>query len=84
MERKKFRRQTSFLLELASASPAPANRGNASICFTEWRKTRREFDKIVIKTVLAVAGGALKVHKNENFFGFDFEFCTISMLVMHK
>jgi hypothetical protein len=27
---------------------------------------------------------ALKVHKNENFFGFDFEFCTISMLVMHK
>jgi hypothetical protein len=27
---------------------------------------------------------SLKVHKNENFFGFDFEFCTISMLVMHK
>ncbi len=26
----------------------------------------------------------LKVHKNENFFGFDFEFCTISVLVMHK
>jgi hypothetical protein len=26
----------------------------------------------------------LKVHKIENFFGFDFEFCTISMLVMHK
>ncbi len=26
----------------------------------------------------------LKVHKNENFFGFDLEFCTISMLVMHK
>jgi hypothetical protein len=26
----------------------------------------------------------LKVHKNENFFGFDFEICTISMLVMHK
>jgi hypothetical protein len=26
----------------------------------------------------------LKVHKNENFFGFDFEFCTISLLVMHK
>jgi hypothetical protein len=25
---------------------------------------------------------ALKVHKNEIFFGFDFEFCTISMLVM--
>jgi hypothetical protein len=29
-------------------------------------------------------GEILKVHKNENFFGFDFEFCTISMLVMHK
>jgi hypothetical protein len=28
--------------------------------------------------------GTLKVHKNENFFGFNFEFCTISMLVMHK
>jgi hypothetical protein len=27
---------------------------------------------------------SLKVHKNENLFGFDFEFCTISMLVMHK
>jgi hypothetical protein len=26
----------------------------------------------------------LKVHKNENFFGFNFEFCTISLLVMHK
>jgi hypothetical protein len=25
-----------------------------------------------------------KVHKNENFFGFDFEFCTISLLVMSK
>jgi hypothetical protein len=27
---------------------------------------------------------SLKVHKNENFFGFDFEFCTISLFVMHK
>ncbi len=26
----------------------------------------------------------LKVHKNENFFGFDFELCTISILFMHK
>jgi hypothetical protein len=26
----------------------------------------------------------LKVHKNENLFGFDFEFCPISLLVMHK
>jgi hypothetical protein len=27
---------------------------------------------------------SLKVHKNDNIFGFDFELCTISMLVMHK
>ncbi len=27
---------------------------------------------------------ALKVHKIENFFGFDFEICTISLLVMSK
>jgi hypothetical protein len=26
----------------------------------------------------------LQVHKNENFFAFDFEFCPISLLVMHK
>jgi hypothetical protein len=26
----------------------------------------------------------LKVHKNENFFGFDFEICNISLLVMSK
>ncbi len=26
----------------------------------------------------------LKVHKIENFFGSDFEFCVISMLVMLK
>ncbi len=26
----------------------------------------------------------LKVHKNENFFGFDFEFCNISLLVTSK
>ncbi len=29
-------------------------------------------------------GIPLKVHKNENFFGFDFEFCTISLLFMSK
>ncbi len=26
----------------------------------------------------------LKVHKNENYFCSDFEFCIISLLVMHK
>jgi hypothetical protein len=29
-------------------------------------------------------GAHLKVHKNENFFGSDIEFCTISSLVMLK
>ncbi len=27
---------------------------------------------------------SLKVHKNENFFGYDFEICTVSLLVMLK
>ncbi len=27
---------------------------------------------------------SLKVHKIENFFGSEFEFYTISLLVMHK
>jgi hypothetical protein len=26
----------------------------------------------------------LKVHKNEIFFGFDFEFCAISLIVMRS
>ncbi len=28
--------------------------------------------------------GPLKIHKHELFFGFDFEFCTVSLLVMLK
>jgi hypothetical protein len=28
--------------------------------------------------------GLLKVHKNENFFGSDFELCILSLLVMLK
>ena len=28
------------------------------------------------------SSGILKVHKNENFFGSEFEFCTISLLVL--
>ena len=27
---------------------------------------------------------SLKVHKNDNFFGFGFDFCTVSLLVMLK
>ncbi len=35
----------------------------------------------IIKNVLSMR---LKVYKNDNFFGSDFEFCTISLLVMLK
>ncbi len=39
----------------------------------------------ISRTVTAAAvATVLIVHKIENFFGFDFEFCTISMLAMHK
>jgi hypothetical protein len=31
-----------------------------------------------------ILGRILKVHKDKNFFGYDFEFCTISLLVMFK
>jgi hypothetical protein len=33
---------------------------------------------------IQIRNPALKVHKNDNFFGFDFEFCTVSLLVMLK
>jgi hypothetical protein len=36
-----------------------------------------------VKSRIILIGLALRVHKNENFFGFDFACCTISMLVMH-
>ncbi len=34
--------------------------------------------------ILNKAVVVLKVHKNESFFGSDFEFCSISLLVMLK
>ncbi len=36
------------------------------------------------RSVLSSIGVALKVHKIEIFFGFDFEICIISLLVMSK
>jgi hypothetical protein len=36
------------------------------------------------KNTVRIRNFYLKVHKNENFFGFNFEFSTISVLVMHK
>ncbi len=48
--------------------------------------SHRQIAKLMLKDFLEgfLRFLILKVHKNENFFGFDFEFCTISMLVMHK
>jgi hypothetical protein len=40
------------------------------------REQSHPFEKMSLQT--------LKVHKNKNFFGFDFEFCTISLLVTSK
>jgi hypothetical protein len=40
--------------------------------------------KIYIITKLLLFLFLLKVHKIENFFGFDFEFYTVSLLVMLK
>ncbi len=40
--------------------------------------------KVVCKFCIILFTKLLKVHKNENFFGLDFEFCTISLLVMSK
>ncbi len=34
--------------------------------------------------ILSTASSALKVHKIEIFFGFDFEICIISLLVLSK
>ncbi len=45
-------------------------------CIVNWHGSRQK--------IQVSAGMFLKVHKNENFFGFDFEFCPISLLVMHK
>ncbi len=39
---------------------------------------------LAFQTDEIIAKLSLKVHKNENFFGSDFEFCVISLLVMLK
>jgi hypothetical protein len=51
--------------------------------FSHWSIPLRD-SRIILKAFTILSLMVLKVHKNENFFGFDFEFCTISMLVMHK
>jgi hypothetical protein len=59
---------------------------------SEAKSVPQKMKKFNFSRVLCWAGGfiwslnalcmGLKVHKNENFFGFDFEFCTISLPVM--
>ncbi len=39
--------------------------------------------QILFRT-LGITFRSLKAPKNEIFFGFDFEFCTVSLLVLHK
>ncbi len=41
-------------------------------------------NKIIIKSKFRASNTLLKVHKRENFLGFDFEICTFLYLVMHK
>jgi hypothetical protein len=61
------------------------NTASAELCDGFFRtesasaNTKKDFHTRALKRIML-----LKVHKNENFFGFDFEFCTFSMLVMHK
>jgi hypothetical protein len=42
------------------------------------------FECVFKKSISISACYSLKVHKNENFFGFDFEFCTFSVFVMQN
>ncbi len=41
------------------------------------------YAQILFRT-LGITFRSLKAPKNEIFFGFDFEFCTVSLLVLHK
>ncbi len=40
--------------------------------------------EITVFVTMTMLWGWFKVHKIENFFGSDFEFCVISLLVMLK
>ncbi len=58
--------------------------GTSNVNNRAFRETFRGGQKCVGPLESSLEYAPLKVHKNENLFGFDFEFCTISMLVMHK
>jgi hypothetical protein len=71
------------------AAPSVLDTGNTSLYWLSFLPIQILFGVKLSREVnswqgLPVAKYVLKVHKNENFFGFDFEFCTISVLVMHK
>ncbi len=62
--------------------------------FLQWTQNRRcggsvtfNCERIFVKFAWSSwqkSGNILKVHKIENFFGSDFEFCTISLLLLLK
>jgi hypothetical protein len=50
---------------------------------TRLPRVETERDFVVLKRrISTTVAGPLKVHKIEIFFGFDFEICIISLLVM--
>ncbi len=52
--------------------------GTDNVCYHGVEDTR------TVRSATHGVGEYLKVHKIENFFGSDFEFCTISLLLLLK
>ncbi len=50
---------------------------------SKWR-ILKEYNILLHENLSPPLYSTLKVHKIENFFGSDFEFCVISLLVMLK
>ncbi len=77
--------EASTYIQLSHSIAAEAHVGLAStggelhVCFfnSHWYSS-------LVGEWYAVPLLTLKVHKNNNLFGFDFEFCTNSLLVMLK
>jgi hypothetical protein len=59
---------------------------NLIINFFFWPSLKFLFVPLSLKTThfFKIKPYYLKVHKIENFFGFNFDICTISLLVMLK
>jgi hypothetical protein len=71
-------------VEVANLTPAYLIIDQSFVCDNRWTNIskQRTFRSYHIDYI--VNSEDLKVHKNENLFGFDFEFCTISLLVRSK